>query len=48
MYSGRFPPGIQIDTSWKGVIVTPRRGKAFWCVKRPHITASWQKAYESH
>ena len=45
MYSGRSPPDIQSEMSWRGVIVIPNRGRMFGCVKRFHITASLQKVY---
>jgi len=46
MYCGRLPPGIQFETSWREVMVTPRKGKMFGCVKRFQITASWQNICE--
>lgn len=44
MYSKRSPPGIQFEISWKGAMVVPNSGTIFGCVKRFHMTASWQNA----
>lgn len=46
MYSRSSPPGIQFEMSWREVVVTPRKGKTFGCVKRFQITTSWQKTCE--
>jgi len=46
MYSGKFPPDIQFETSWKGLRVTPRRGTIFGCDNRFQIIASRQKVCE--
>ena len=45
MYPGSSP-GIQLEMSRKGAIVTPRMGKMFGCVKFLHMTASRQKVCE--
>ena len=47
MYSGRSPPDIHLEMSWKGVGVTPSRDTIFGCVRCFHIMASWQKIWVS-
>ena len=41
MYSGRSPPVIHSEMSWRGFAVTPRRGTIFLCFRRFHTMASW-------
>jgi len=42
-YSVRITPDIESEMSWRGSVVTPRRGTMFGCVKYFHITATWWK-----
>ena len=44
IYSSRLPPDIQFEISWKGLMVMPRRGRMFGCVRCFHVTASLQKS----
>ena len=41
MYSDSSPPAIQVETSWQGATVIPRRGTIFGCTRCLHTTASW-------
>ena len=41
MYSDSSPPIIQVEISWQGATVIPRRGTIFGCTRCLHTTASW-------
>ena len=45
MYSTMFPLGIQSETSWRGSIATPSKGRTFGCAKRPNDSTSLQKTF---
>ena len=45
IYCNSSLPGIQTETNWRGVVVTPRSGTMFGWSRRFHTTASLKKAY---